>query len=80
MLLPDENAISHPRTSGRHLQQQKSLSWAFERPHSQDFLTHLSQINWRGEALQTGSYRLTSQFGLELLAQLKAALEVNNNG
>ena len=39
------------------------------------FLTDVSQINRGGEALQEGGYRVISQFGMGLLAQLKAALD-----
>ena len=39
------------------------------------FLTGVSQINRGGEALQEGGYRVISQFGMGLLAQLKAALD-----
>ncbi len=39
------------------------------------FLTQVSQINRGGEALQTSGYRVITQFGMGLLAQLKAVLE-----
>ena len=39
------------------------------------FLTQVSQINRGGEALQKSGYRVISQFGMGLLAQLKVALE-----
>ncbi len=39
------------------------------------FLTNITQINRGGEALQQNGYRVISQFGMGLLAQLKAALE-----
>jgi len=38
------------------------------------FLTHVSQINRGGEALQASSYRVMSQFGMGLLAQLACVL------
>ena len=39
------------------------------------FLTHITQINRGGEELQASGYRVITQFGMGLLAQLKAALE-----
>ncbi len=39
------------------------------------FLTHVSQINRGGEALQASGYRVMSQFGLGLLAQLQYVLQ-----
>lgn len=38
------------------------------------FLTHISQINRGGEELQASGYRVISQFGLGLMAQLKSVL------
>ena len=38
------------------------------------FLTNVSQINRGGEDLQAGSYRVISQFGMGLMAQLKCSL------
>jgi unsaturated rhamnogalacturonyl hydrolase len=38
------------------------------------FLTHVSQINRGGEKLQSGGYRVISQFGMGLLAQLQAQM------
>jgi unsaturated rhamnogalacturonyl hydrolase len=38
------------------------------------FLTGVSQINRGGEALQSGGYRVISQFGMGLMAQLQAGL------
>ena len=40
------------------------------------FLTQVSQINRGGEDLQKSGYRVISQFGMGLMGQLKAALEV----
>lgn len=39
------------------------------------FLTGVSQINRGGEALQSGGYRVISQFGIGLLAQLQTQLK-----
>jgi len=39
------------------------------------FLDHISQINRGGEALQSSPYRVLSQFGMGLMAQLKWQLE-----
>lgn len=39
------------------------------------FLTGVSQVNKAGEALQRGTYRVMSQMGMGLLAQLVAALD-----
>ncbi len=41
------------------------------------FLTHVSQINRGGEALQKSGYRVISQFGMGLMGQLKAVLDKN---
>ena len=38
------------------------------------FLTQVAQINRGGEALQANGYRVISQFGMGLMAQLKAAI------
>jgi rhamnogalacturonyl hydrolase YesR len=40
------------------------------------FLTQVSQINRGGETLQESGYRVISQFGMGLMGQLKAALEI----
>lgn len=40
------------------------------------FLTQVSQINRGGEALQESGYRVMSQFGMGLMGQLKATLEI----
>lgn len=41
------------------------------------FLRNVSQINRGGEDLQTSGYRVISQFGMGLMAQLKAALNLS---
>jgi len=41
------------------------------------FLTHISQINRGGEELQAGGYRVISQFGIGLLAQLEHYLKTS---
>jgi len=38
------------------------------------FLTHVSQINRGGEALQSNGYRVISQFAMGLMAQLECKL------
>lgn len=42
------------------------------------FVSHVSQINRGGESLQEGGYRVITQFGLGLMAQLWAGLNVKS--